>query len=386
MFVIRGFVQNYAWGIPGGLNAWLPPAEADTRPQAELWFGSHPNGPSPLVDGGGTLADVVAAEEVPLLVKILAADCPLSIQLHPDAALAARWCGEGSSLVSDPNAKEEMLVALEEFAVFAGWRALSKSASLLRQAATVMPRGARVTSQLLAAADAVESSDLPTAVRSLLAVAGPDVPDAADALRAALVAEGADPAELASHELAASTFPGDNGLLVLALLDHRVLEAHSAVYMPVGGVHAYAKGLGLEVMTASDNVLRLGLTGKRVAVEEALCALRDDGDPHFLSGESQVHLGQESRVDYQPEAAAFHLTLLESGTTVLPAGRYRCVLNLEGETTVRGDDGSVTLSPGQACAVLARESEVAIEGTGLTAAITDLTGHAGLAGGGDFRQ
>lgn len=377
MFVIRGYVQNYAWGIPGGLNEWLPTAnaaEADAQPQAELWFGAHPNGSSPLVGQAGTLADVVAPDEVPLLVKILAARCPLSIQLHPDAELAAQWFAAGSDLVSDPYAKEEMLVALQDFAVFAGWRALSTSADVLRRAATALPAQASVTAQVWAAARAVESGDLAAAVRDLLAVDRSDVPEAADAIRNALAAMGADPAELASHELAAATFPGDNGLLVLALLDHRVLCRHSAVYMPVGGVHAYAEGVGLEVMTSSDNVLRLGLTGKRVAVDEALSAVREDSDPHFLSGESQVHLGKESRVDYQPEAAAFHLTLLESSHTVMPSGRYRCVLNLQGTTTVSGDNDSVKLAPGEACVVLADEPAVVVAATALTAAITDLSG------------
>lgn len=373
MFVISGYVQNYAWGIPCGLDQWLPEPSSDQAPQAELWFGAHPNGPSPLVGADGTLAEAVDSADVPLLVKILAARCPLSIQLHPDAALAERWFDEGSDLVSDPYAKEEMLVALEDFAVFAGWRPLVTAAGLLRLAATQMAPGAHSTPMLLEAAAALDSADVPAAVRALLSVPPSAVDATAGAIRAALRSTGADPAELASHELAAQTFPGDNGLLVLALLDHRVLNSHSAVYMPVGGVHAYAQGIGLEVMTSSDNVLRLGLTAKRVAVDEALSALRDDGDPHFLSGESAVHLGQESRVDYQPATAAFHLTLLESGTAHLPSGAYRCVLNLQGTATVRGADESLDLLPGQACVVLAGEPEVVVGADGVTALITAVT-------------
>ena len=129
------------------------------------------------------------------------------------------------------------------------------------------------------------------------------------------------------------------------------------------------RAIVLEVMTSSDNVLRLGLTGKRVAVAEALSALRDDGDPHFLSGESRMRRGVESQVDYQPEDAAFHLTLLESGQMTLATGGYRCVLCLEGETTVQGPDGEVVLLPGQACAVLAEEPGVTVGSTGLAAAV-----------------
>lgn len=368
MFVIGGFVQNYAWGIPGGLGPWLK--TTDTAPQAELWFGAHPNGPSPLVGAEGTLADVVGPHEVPLLVKILAARCPLSIQLHPDAALAGRWYEQGSDLVSDPYAKEEMLVALEPFAVYAGWRPPEQAARLLEAAMVLLPAGCTATAAMVAAVGALHSGDIPAAVRALLAAPGEDIAVVHQAIQTALTDAGAEVVEQQSYALAGRTFPGDNGLLVLTLLDHRVLPRHGAVYMPVGGVHAYAKGVGLEVMTASDNVLRLGLTGKRVAVDEALMALREDSDPHFLSGESEVHLGVESRVEYRPAGAAFDVVLLEGRATVLPTGAYRCVLCLDGQATVTNADVSVTLHPGQACAILAGEADVSIQTMGTAAAIS----------------
>ena len=53
------------------------------------------------------------------------------------------------------------------------------------------------------------------------------------------------------------------------LMGQRVLSEGDAVYVPAGVVHAYVSGTGVEVMTASDNVLRLGLTPKTIAVDEA---------------------------------------------------------------------------------------------------------------------
>ena len=368
MFVIGGYVQNYPWGIPGGLGPWLQ--AHDTAPQAELWFGAHPNGPSPLVGAEGTLADVVDPHDVPLLVKILAARCPLSIQLHPDAALASQWFEQGSDLVSDPYAKEEMLVALEPFAVYAGWRPPEQAARLLEAAMVRLPAGCTATPALVAAVSALHAGDIPAAVRALLGAPAEDVAVVHQAIQTALTDAGAEVVEQQSYDLAGRTFPGDNGLLVLALLDHRLLPTHGAVYMPVGGVHAYARGVGLEVMTSSDNVLRLGLTGKRVAVDEALLALREDSDPHFLSGESEVHLGVESRVEYRPAGAAFEVTLVEHNSAHLPTGSYRCVLCLDGEATVTGQDASVVLHPGQACAILAGEADVSVRSRGTAAAIT----------------
>ena len=51
MLIARGAVKDYDWGIVDGLQAWS--GEATGEPQAELWFGVHPGGPSPLVDSSG---------------------------------------------------------------------------------------------------------------------------------------------------------------------------------------------------------------------------------------------------------------------------------------------------------------------------------------------
>jgi hypothetical protein len=45
----------------------------------------------------------------------------------------------------------------------------------------------------------------------------------------------------------------------------------------------YIRGTGLEVMTSSDNVIRLGLTGKPVFVDQAIAALDFDAQPQVLA-------------------------------------------------------------------------------------------------------
>jgi mannose-6-phosphate isomerase len=65
-------------------------------------------------------------------------------------------------------------------------------------------------------------------------------------------------------------FPDDTGALVALMLNEVSLEPGEAIYLPAGNVHAYVSGLGLEVMAASDNVLRAGLTSKHVDVAEVL--------------------------------------------------------------------------------------------------------------------
>ena len=69
-------------------------------------------------------------------------------------------------------------------------------------------------------------------------------------------------------------YPGDPGVLVALLLNHVRLAPGEAIWMPAGNLHAYLRGAGVEIMAASDNVLRGGLTPKRVDVPELLRVLR----------------------------------------------------------------------------------------------------------------
>ena len=70
-----------------------------------------------------------------------------------------------------------------------------------------------------------------------------------------------------------ASYPGDPGVLVALLLNQVRLAPGEAIWMPAGNLHAYLRGAGVEIM-ASDNVLRGGLTPKRVDVGELLRVLR----------------------------------------------------------------------------------------------------------------
>jgi mannose-6-phosphate isomerase len=72
----------------------------------------------------------------------------------------------------------------------------------------------------------------------------------------------------------AAHYAGDPGVVLALLLNRVRLVPGEAVWMPAGNLHAYLRGVGVEVMAASDNVLRGGLTPKHVAVDELLRILR----------------------------------------------------------------------------------------------------------------
>jgi mannose-6-phosphate isomerase len=79
--------------------------------------------------------------------------------------------------------------------------------------------------------------------------------------------------------------PGDLGVLAPLLLNLIELSPGEALYLPPGELHSYLHGVGVELAGNSDNVLRGGLTSKRVDVAELLVMLtfREEAPPLLAS-------------------------------------------------------------------------------------------------------
>ncbi len=345
---MRGHLKDYAWGVVDGLRDWA--GGPTGGPQAELWFGAHPSGPAVLRDAPGELPDAVG--EVPLLVKLLAAASPLSIQLHPDAAtaaavLAAQQSGEAPALLSDDAEKTELLLAVQPFSVLAGWRDLTDAAALLHrvgvgEAAATLRAGQRAG-----------------AIRHLLALPAAQVAPAVAAIGDAAADLGWPAAAAEAMAAIASHYPQDPGVLVAATLQHETLQPGDAVFVPAGTPHAYVHGMGVEVMAASDNVLRLGLTPKTVAVEAALGALRHDRAP-------VVARGTAAGAWLEPAGAPFAVATAAGPVAVqAPAGSYRLVLAVHADAVVGVAGVTYLLRPGDALVVEAAEPLLSATSGGL---------------------
>jgi len=341
---VRGYLQTYDWGPVDGLAAWTA---ATGGPQAELWFGSHGNGASPRRDGRGP-----ATTPLTILTKILAAALPLSIQIHPPAAMAAdMFAGQhvdsqAPRLVSDPHGKAEILIAFEPFVILEGFRDPTLSA---RAFAQLGPDMAPV-------AEALAGADLPGAITWLLAMAPADVPALASRLPEALAMAGMSSHTVDTINEVVTAFPGDPGVFVAALLNARTLQPGQAVYVDPGTVHAYVRGLGLEVMTNSDNVLRLGLTSKTVAVEAALAALDLSAQPYPC--DPQDVDGVRS---YAPPGAPFRVELVRDATVETVTGHARIVVCLDGAVSA----ADTVLSKGDAVLLAADDPAVPVRVTGV---------------------
>lgn len=347
MHRITGSLKDYDWGIPDGLSIWC--GSSDGAPQAELWFGAHPSGPSPLTTGDGTLADAWSSDDVPLLVKLLAAGRPLSIQVHPDAQRAAEgFARQGDERIySDDHEKTELLVALQEFDAFCGWRDTATAASILEH----MP-GTN------AAVAALRGGDRRAALRALVDMrTSIDIGAWNAELPAAVRAAGLPREDIDAYETVVREFPGDPGVPATVLLDVLSLASGDAVYVPAGIPHSYIRGVGLEVMTSSDNVLRLGLTGKPIHIEEAFTCLDWTSAPTVIRGQSSI----------APDRAPFAVDLVHQARA--DSGHYRVILAIDGSAVVDAPDESIDLVQGQGLAIAADEPAVRVTATGLAAVV-----------------
>ena len=136
MHLLRGVVQHYDWGDQQFIPEFLS-TEADARPWAELWFGTHRGGPSLVRNATGSQPLEQLAGDLSFLVKIISANKPLSLQTHPtDEQAASGFQQENEIGISldaaqriyrDSSAKPELLIALTPFDAICGFRPIEES-------------------------------------------------------------------------------------------------------------------------------------------------------------------------------------------------------------------------------------------------------------------
>lgn len=365
--------RDFGWGSTTSMAHLLGIAPSG-EPQAELWLGAHPGSPSRIIDpeatGGATDVlqwidrDPHAAlgdrAKLPFLMKVLAADSSLSLQAHPTAEQAAAGFARENALgipldaphrnYRDDQPKPEIIVALSDrFEALCGFRAHHEAAEALTalDVAELVPR-------LVA---------LPELFGWLMA-GGPEV-DALVARVAARVAqvdaEGvADmDADIDTARRLGEAHPGDPGIICALLLNRVTLRRGEALFLPAGNIHAYLEGVGVEVMSSSDNVLRGGLTAKHVDVPELLHVLNfAQGAPPWL------HPEQAKGIDvFRPEVADFVLMRI-TGDGDVPLTGPAIALCTAGSLSLSGTMSEQQVSLGESVYITPDELNISVRGHG----------------------
>ena len=380
-------VQNYAWGSKTALTDLYGIANPNNLPMAELWMGAHPKSSSKIEDASGqarSLRDVIDADkaallgdkvaqrfgELPFLFKVLCADQPLSIQVHPNKQASeigfAKENAAGIPLdaaernYKDPNHKPELVFALTPFLAMNAFREFSEIISLLQPVA-----GAHnAIAHFLENPNAEALSQL---FASLLNMQGEEKSHALAVLKAALESQQGEPWE--TIRLIAQFYPDDSGLFSPLLLNVVKLNPGEAMFLFAETPHAYLQGVALEVMANSDNVLRAGLTPKYIDIPELVANVKFVAKPAAELLTQPVKNGAELDFPIPVEDFAFSLHDLSQTETTIAQESAAILFCVEGEATLHKGEQRLVLKPGESAFVAANESPVSVNGTGRLARV-----------------
>ena len=357
--------RDYAWGSRTAI-AELLGKPASGGPEAEYWIGTHPGSPSRIEDlvathHARTLPEITT---LPFLLKLLAAASPLSLQAHPTTEQARRGFereNEQGIPLDAPNRnyrdamhKPELLYALStEFAALCGFRPVARTRELLAHLGDDP-----LVAQLLARL--VDDSSLRPVFEWLIS-RSPGVEELV-ATVVALAAERTEPEFQMVGELSAA-YPGDPGIVIALLLNRVVLHPGQVLYLPAGNIHAYLYGVGIELMAASDNVLRGGFTPKHIDIPELLSVLDFRPVPVPLLSADKSSNGVAV---FRPDVPDFELAVIrpvDGSARFAPSGEA-LLLCTEGTFVVTGATAHRTLGRGASAWVSADERELTFQGEG----------------------
>ena len=295
IFKLTGTHQHYDWGGTSFIPNWLKLKQTEDKPYAEYWLGAHRSAPSLIEFEGqwlpldrvidkvpkllGEESRAKFGDELPYLLKILDVKQPLSIQLHPTKAEAELGFERENQLdialnapnrtYKDRNHKPEMMIALSDFWLLHGFRPLAEIKSVLAERPSLQGLAQRIDTvglpqvyrEIMQAAQAqLEKWLLPIISEKQL-----------EYQQDKLKWDNPDYWVLYSMEaMGISSEKLDAGLLCFYLFNIVNLKKGEGIYQGAGLPHAYLRGQNIELMAASDNVIRGGLTPKFVDIPALL--------------------------------------------------------------------------------------------------------------------
>ena len=374
-YVLTNKIQRYEWGERGE-SAFIAKlldmrgVDANT-PLAEMWMGTHPLGTSELKYAGKPvlLSDLVQrypveilgrrvatafVSQFPFLLKVLSANEPLSIQLHPSKAQAAALRQKDPAHYPDSNHKPEIAIALENLQALAGLRDAQQITALMAKYPALCD-----FVEFETFSDQPKSKLSKLAFQALLSNAMTHPDDMALVIEQVTASVHKKSGLNYREELflkMSVKYPGDVGLLAIFFLKLHNLEKGQAMFIPAGVPHAYLKGNIVECMASSDNVIRAGLTPKFNDIPALLNVVTDQ--PVILytpNAPSYVYPAPVSEFRISKLALETGQVIDESSDSV------RVLLILSGKLKLLWTDGALEGRRGQAILIPASLMDVEME-------------------------
>lgn len=353
---IKGVVKDYDWGnkeyIPSLIGGY------DGEPQAELWIGTHPSGDATL-SSGEKLSEYIASNhsvlgerafsafgKLPLLFKVLAIARPLSLQCHPNIRQAQEgWKNEADKRkrgedcnYQDDNEKAEIIAAITPVTAMCGFRSLDEVEKNLKG---IIPA---TFDKYFSSYQSIK--ELFYGIYKLHADERREILAEADCSISASSEEsfiGEFYTEKGIFEKCRSVYPDDIGALFPYILNVIHLNSGEALYLNPDTLHAYVYGNGVELMSASDNVLRGGLTKKRIDLDE-LGRIMDFSSATI--DKVHCHIDEYGRKVYETPANAFSLSSLDSGEYAIDNRHCSFMILLDGSGVVEEGGEKMDINKG----------------------------------------
>jgi mannose-6-phosphate isomerase len=225
-------VMSYDWGKNGDVSEVAQLAKNNginidnNKQYAELWLGTHPNGPTKFKNGK-------QFDNLPFLFKILSINKPLSIQTHPDKKTAEKLHSFFPNIYKDDNHKEYKLLLLQ------------------------YPEFRQIFD------DYTVNYQIKHAFESLMKLSKDSIVKYIDMVKASL-----NKTHIFFRMF--DHFAYDVGVLASLLLKYHKLKSGQALFIKPNVIHSYISGTIAECMATSDNVIRAGCTAKYID-KDVLC-------------------------------------------------------------------------------------------------------------------
>ncbi len=378
---IKGSVKDYAWGNDYYIANLLSLKREGSK--AEYWMGAHPSGDA-ITESEEKLSSYIASDPVsalgskrdklPLLFKILAIEKPLSLQCHPNKKQAEEgWKREEPLRASgkeynyqDDNEKAEIIYALSPISAMCGFREKDEIDANFRK---YIPSSYKkyFNSQV---------NDIEKMFFTLYELKDAEKKEVLKELEESL---NNDPSPSYDGEFlnlkaialeCLKEYEGDIGALAPLFMNVVHLNVGEALFLKPDTLHAYVYGNGVELMSSSDNVLRGGLTKKRVDLEE----LKRIMEFTSLDVEKVKKINDEKgREIMLTDTPSFRLAKMDSGTYRVH-NEAGIVIVIDGSLTIKEKESVLKLEKGEVAFIAySADAELSLSGLAFEAIVPPLS-------------
>lgn len=386
IYKLRNPIRDYVWGSKTFISELLGRDEVSEEPQAELWMGTHPLASSSIMLNGkeGSLLQIINKypkkmlgektagkfnNSLPFLLKVLAAASPLSVQAHPSKIQAKKGfklenkknipTDSPERTYKDDNHKPELICALTNFDAMCGFQPVKEIVERIKYL--------RLEDHIQGIKDIETDRNLKKIFLELMSNNNNDQIKKVGLLVNKLAEfEPRDDNEAIIFKWMkklAAIYPTDLGVFAPLFLKMVKLKPGEALFIDAGVLHSYLNGCGVEIMANSDNVLRGGLTHKKVDLSELVKILNFDSSD-FKKIEPKMDKNENI---YQTTATEFQLSriIVKDDEPFIRANisSVEIILCTGGKGSITWSRSSLELKSGESVFIPFAISEYSINGS-----------------------